>query len=58
MYRDPIVEETRRLRQQYADAMDHNIDAIFDDIQRRQKQTKGRLVALPPKRPRPVSATG
>lgn len=56
MYRDPIVEETRRLRQQYADAMDHNLDAIFDDIQKRQKQTKARLVALRPKPPKAAPA--
>lgn len=57
MFRDPIVEETRKLRQEYAAAMDHDLDAIFDDIQKRQRQTQGRLVTLPPKRPKAASAT-
>lgn len=57
MFRDPIVEETRKLRQEYAAAMNHDLDAIFDDIQKRQTQTKARLVTLPPKRSKAASAT-
>jgi hypothetical protein len=32
MWQDPIVTETRALREQYANQFDHNADAIFQDI--------------------------
>jgi hypothetical protein len=36
MWKDPVVEETRKLREQYASKFKYDVDAIFDDIQRRQ----------------------
>jgi len=36
MWKDPVVEETRKLREQYASKFHHDIDAIYEDIQRRQ----------------------
>lgn len=56
MYRDPIVEETRRLREEYASAFDHDLDAIFEDIRKRQKQSRATLVTFPPKKPKDASA--
>lgn len=38
MWKDPIVEETRKLREEYASKFNHDIDAIFEDIQKRQAQ--------------------
>ena len=35
MNRDPIVEETRKLREEYAQKLDNDPDAIFEDIKRR-----------------------
>jgi hypothetical protein len=51
MYRDPIVEETRRLREEYASQFKHDLDAIFQDIQKRQRQSTARIVTLPAKKP-------
>ena len=58
MKRDPIVEETRKLREEYAAKFGHDMDAIFDDICKRQKTGGKNLVNFPPRRPkhRPVSA--
>jgi hypothetical protein len=38
MWEDPIVEETRKLRDEYANQHHHDIDAIFEDIQKRQSR--------------------
>ena len=38
MWKDPIVEETRELREEYAAKLNHDIDAIFEDVQKRQAQ--------------------
>ncbi len=57
MWRDPIVEETRALREQYADQFDHDADAIFQDILRRQSATGKKLVSFPPRKPTPIPRT-
>ncbi len=36
MWKDPIVEEIRRLREQYASQFNYDIDSLFRDIQKRQ----------------------
>jgi hypothetical protein len=36
MWKDPIVEETRERREQYAASLHHDLDAIFADIRKRQ----------------------
>ena len=51
MWKDPIVEETRRLREQYLAALNHDIDAIFEDLQRRQAQSAKKTVSFPPRKP-------
>ncbi len=56
MPHDPIVEEIRKHRQEYAARFDFDIDAICEDIRREQKPSgrsvvtrKPRLVATKPK---------
>ena len=56
MRRDPIVEETRKLREEYAAKFGHDRDAIFDDIQRRQSMEGKRLVSFPPRKAKHHSA--
>jgi fibrillarin-like rRNA methylase len=51
MWKDPIVEETRKLREQYASQFNHDIDAIFKDIQQRQAQLGKKLVSFPARKP-------
>ena len=52
MKHDPIVEETRKLREEYAAKFDNDPDAIFADIKRRQSEGGKKLVVLPPRTPR------
>jgi hypothetical protein len=50
MWRDPIVEEVRRLRQQYAAQFNHDLKAICRDLRERQKRSGRKIVSLPPRR--------
>ena len=45
--RDPIVEETRKLREEYATQFNHDPKAIFDDILKRQSREGKKLVTFP-----------
>jgi len=51
MWQDPIVKETRSLREQYAKQFDHNADAIFQDILRRQAASGNKLVSFERRKP-------
>jgi len=51
MWKDPIVAETRSLREQYANQFDHNADAIFKDILRRQAASGKKLVSFQHREP-------
>ena len=51
MWEDPIVKETRSLREQYAKQFDHNADAIFQDILRRQAESGKKLVSFEHRKP-------
>ena len=52
MWKDPIVEETRKLREKYASKFNHDIDAIYENIQLRQMQSKKKLFSFPVRKPR------
>jgi hypothetical protein len=51
MWRDPIVEETRERREQYAAALHHDADAIFADIRLRQASRSIKPVSFPARKP-------
>jgi len=51
MYQDPIIAETRALREAYATEHDHDLDAIFEDLVRRQAETNRKVVSRPPRTP-------
>lgn len=57
MWKDPIVAETRELREQYANQFAHNADAIFQDILRRQNMPGRKLVSFQPRKPILTSTT-
>ena len=58
MWRDPIVEEIRQLRQQYAARFNHDLKAICQDLRERQKKAGRKVVRLPPRPARQVKADG
>jgi hypothetical protein len=44
MYEDPIVNEVRKAREHLAEKYDFDVEAIFEDIQKRQSKLGKRLV--------------
>lgn len=50
MWRDPIVTEVRRNREEYAARFNYDIKAICRDLRERQKKSTRKVVSLPPKR--------
>jgi hypothetical protein len=44
MWKDPIVEETRERREQYAASINHDLDSIFANIRTRQANKAQRPV--------------
>jgi len=48
---DPIVEEVRRARDEYAKKFNYDLDAICRDLQKKQEQPGKHVVSFPPKRP-------
>ena len=49
MWKDEIVEEVRKAREEYAAKFDHDIDAIYKDIKRREAESGREFVWSPPK---------
>ncbi|WP_295443818.1 hypothetical protein [uncultured Thiodictyon sp.] len=50
MWGDPIVAETRTLRNEYARDFNYDIDAIFEDLMAKQATHPERVVSLPPRK--------
>ena len=50
MWQDPIVEEIRRYRQEYAAKFNDDLKAICRDLRERQKTSAHKVVSLTPKR--------
>jgi hypothetical protein len=51
MYDDPIVADTRRLRDEYAQRFGHDLNAICRDLREQQQRSGHRVVRRQPKRP-------
>ncbi|MDQ3815914.1 MAG: hypothetical protein M3347_18550 [Armatimonadota bacterium] len=51
MWTDPIVEEVRKAREDYAAQFDFNIEAMCRDLREQEPRTGHKVVSLPPKRP-------
>jgi len=54
MWQDPIVAETRALRDEYARQFNYDIDAIFADLVAKQATHPERLVSFPPRKARAI----
>lgn len=51
MWQDPIVAETRSLRDEYARQFNYDIDSIFEDLMAKQAKHPERIVSFPPRKP-------
>jgi len=52
MWQDPIVAETRALRNEYALQFNNDINDIFKDLMAKQAAHPERLVSFPPRKPK------
>jgi hypothetical protein len=52
MWRDPIVEEIHKIREEYARQFDFDIDAICNDIQLKQAESGRELISFPARKPK------
>ena len=55
MPKDPIVEETRKLRQEMMDEAGTTLDDLFAYLQKQQETYRDRVVRLPPKKATPLA---
>lgn len=49
MFKDPIVEEVRTIRQKHAARFNYDIKKIAEDLNKKQKQAGRKIVSYPPK---------
>jgi hypothetical protein len=49
MKADPVVEEVRRARREYAEQFGFDLRAIAADLRKREQEHAERLVSFPPK---------
>lgn len=57
MTHDPIVAETRELREQMMEEAGNSLDGLFELLRREQENHRERLVRLSPRKVTPVAAT-
>ncbi len=51
MWKDEIVEETRKAREEYAAKFNYDLEAILRDLKKQQEQSPEKLASLPAKQP-------
>jgi hypothetical protein len=56
VWEDPIVAETRALRQELMDEVGNDLDALVSYLQEREREHPERLVSLPPRAPELISS--
>lgn len=50
MWQDKIVEEIYQIREAYAKSFDYDLDAIFEDLRKKEAQSGREVVSLSRKR--------
>ncbi len=55
MIKDTIVDEVRKVRDEYAKQFNYDLRAICQDLQKKQEQPGKNIVSFPPKRPKPTT---
>jgi hypothetical protein len=51
MWQDPIVAETRALRDEYSRQFNYDAEAIYKDLMAKQAMHPERMVSFPPRKP-------
>lgn len=58
MWKDPVVAETRALRDEYARQFNYDAGAIYEDLIKKQAMHPERVVLLPPRKVRELENAG
>ena len=58
MWKDPIVEEVRKIREKHAAKFNYDLDAICRDLKEQERKSGRKVVSLPAKRPTRPAKTG
>lgn len=56
MWRDPVVEEVRAIRDAYAKRFDYDLEAIARDLREKETRSGRKLVDPAPKKPEAIPA--
>jgi hypothetical protein len=51
MWKDEIVEEIHKIREEHAKAFNYDLQAICDDLRRRQSESGRQIISSPLKQP-------
>jgi hypothetical protein len=51
---DPIVDEIRRIRREHAEKFNFDLDAIFEDLKEKERNSGRKTVILRPRRSKPA----
>ncbi|CAK0776823.1 hypothetical protein CCP3SC1AL1_860010 [Gammaproteobacteria bacterium] len=51
MWQDPIIEETRRIKDEYAKKFNYDLHAICEDLRQKQSLSGHRVVFRQPRKP-------
>jgi hypothetical protein len=43
---DPIVEEIHKIREEYAEKFNYDVDAMFDDLRQKQAQSNHKIISF------------
>ena len=58
MHEDPIVAETRKLREELMNEVGNDLDTLFEYLKRQEQMHSDRLVNFPPRRPVTITSRG
>lgn len=50
MWKDPIIEEIHKIREEHAKKFDYDLDKIFADLKKQEFKSGKKFVSLPIKR--------
>jgi hypothetical protein len=43
---DPIIEEIHKIRKDFAEKFDYNVDAMFEDLRKKQADSNRKIVSF------------
>ena len=55
MWKDPIVEEVRKVRERHAAQFNYDLEAICRDLKEQERKGRRKLVSLPPRKVQPLT---